>query len=211
RRGFLSCPHVDREQAVEALQLLRRVVGQARDDTTLQNWGVIWMVHAVSNAAGFIATNVLFWRGHHAPGPYALLWSAIVTFNIGSIFVLKSHPSGAWTFFENMIWLIWLTFIGTVILTGVVNTLSGFEVMRLAPVIAVLSAFAFSMMGGMMGKKWFVGSALFAAAAMAMALFPRWQFVILGTLWGVVQFVSRASLHRQRKRRLTAGAPARLV
>ena len=36
---------MDREQAVEALQLLRRVVGQARDDTTLQNWGVIWMVH----------------------------------------------------------------------------------------------------------------------------------------------------------------------
>src|SRR5262249_32724865 len=128
-----------------------------------------------------------------------------------SIFVLKSHPSGAWTFFENMIWLIWLTFIGTVILTGVVNTLSGFEVMRLAPIIAVLSAFALSMMGGMMGKKGFVGSALFAAAAMAMALFARWQFVILGPLWGVAQFAAGAFLHGQRKRRLAAGAPSRLV
>jgi len=202
---------VDREQAVEALELLRRVVGQARDDTTLQNWGVIWMVHAVTNAAGFIATNVLFWRGHSSPWPYALLWSVIVTVNIGSIFVLKSHPSGAWTFFENMIWLIWLTFIGTVVLTGVVNHLSGFEVMRLAPIIAVLSVFAFSMMGGMMGKKWFLGSAIFTAAAMAMALFPLWQFVILGTLWGVVQFAGGAFLHRQRRRRLAAGAPSRLV
>ena len=44
---------MDRAQAVEALELLRRVVGQARDDTTLQNWGVIWMLHGFTNGLGF--------------------------------------------------------------------------------------------------------------------------------------------------------------
>jgi hypothetical protein len=202
---------MDRAQAVEALELLRRVVGQARDDTTLQNWGAIWMLHGVTNALGFIATNVLVWRGHETPWPYAGLWTAILAFNIGSIFLLKAQPAGAWTFFESMIWLIWMTFIGAVALTGLVNHLGGFRVMQLGPVIAVLSAAAFSMMGGMMGKRWFLGTALFGATALAMAVFPRWQFVMLGLVWGVTQFGAGTMLHRQRKRRLAAGAPARLV
>lgn len=202
---------MDRAEAVEALELLRRVVGQARDDTTLQNWGVIWMVHAFTNAFGFVATNVLLWRGHEAWWPYASLWTLILAVNIGSIFLLKAHRAGTWTFFEKMIWLIWLTFVGSVALTGVVNVVGGFRVLQLGPIIAVLAAGAFALMGGMMGRRWFVGSALFTATALAMALWPAWQFVVLGLVWGFTQLVAGVVLHRERKRRLAAGAPARLV
>jgi len=202
---------MDREQAVEALELLRRVVGQARDDTTLQNWGVIWMVHAFTNATGFVLTNVLFWRGYQSPWPYALLWTIVLAINMSAIFVLKAQPAGAWTFFESMIWLIWMTFIGAVILTGVVNHVSGFRVLQLGPIIAVLSASAFSMMGGMMGRRWFIGTGLFALVAVAMAAFPQWQFVLLGLSWGLVQLVAGIVLHRERLRRLAAGSTARLV
>jgi hypothetical protein len=202
---------MDREQAVEALELLRRVVGQARDDTTLQNWGVIWMLHAVTNGVGFVLTNVLVWRGYVSPWPYVMLWALILPVNIGSIFFLKAHPAGVWTFFESMIWLVWLTFIGAVLLTTVSNFLSGFQILQLGPATAVLSAYAFAMMGGMMGKTWFGGAAVFAAAALAMGLFPTWQFVILGIAWALVQSVAGAILHRQRRQRLAAGAPVRLV
>ena len=44
---------MNREEATQALELLRSVVSQARDDTALQNWGVIWIVHAVTNGAAF--------------------------------------------------------------------------------------------------------------------------------------------------------------
>src|SRR5215831_18837437 len=98
---------MDRKEAVEALELLRRVVGPARDDTTLQNWGEIWMVHAVTNGAGFILTNVLVWRVYESLWPYAGLWTVVLTVNMSSIFLLKAQPAGAWTFFEIMIWLIW--------------------------------------------------------------------------------------------------------
>ena len=77
--------------------------------------------------------------------------------------------------------------------------------------VAVLSAYAFAMMGGMMGKRWFLGAAVFAVAAVAMGAFPRWGFIILGTAWGIVQFSAGATLHAQRKRRLATGAEARLV
>jgi hypothetical protein len=134
---------MDRREATEALALLRKVVSQARDDTTLQNWGVIWMVHGVTNAAGFAATNVLMWRGYDRPLPYVILWACVLGFNIPSIFVLKSRTAGARSFIENQIWLIWLSFVAAVTLTAFVNHLSGFEVFTLGPMVAVLSAFAF--------------------------------------------------------------------
>jgi hypothetical protein len=140
-----------------------------------------------------------------------LLWAIILPVNMTSIFLLKSHEAGAWTFFESMIWLIWTTFIGATLLASVANYLLGFRIDQLGLVVAVLSAYAFSMMGGMMGKRWFVGATLFALAALAVGAFPNWQFIILGLTWGIVQFVAGATLHAQRKRRLATGAAARLV
>jgi hypothetical protein len=204
---------MNRQEAVEALELLRKVVGQARDDTTLQNWGVIWMVHGVVNAAAFTATNGLMWRGYDSPWPYVALWSVVLFFNIPSIFLLKSRTAGARTFVENMIWLIWTTFIATVALTGLANHLSGFKVFTLGPVIGILSAFAFSMMGGLMGRKWFLLAGVFALASLAMAVLPDWQFVILGSVWGICQFAAGFLMDRARRRRLAvlASPQARLV
>jgi hypothetical protein len=204
---------MNRQEAVEALDLLRKVVAQARDDTTLQNWGVIWMAHGVTNGAAFLTTNYLMWKGYLSPWPYAALWTGVLLFNVPSIFVLKSRSAGARTFVENMIWLIWLTFIATVILTGLANHLSGFKVFTLGPVIGVLSAFAFSMMGGLMGKTWFTVAGVFGLSSLAMALFPDWQFVILGVVWGVCQFTAGVLMHRGKLRRLARGeaSEARLV
>ncbi|HEV7499937.1 MAG TPA: hypothetical protein VGQ33_08040 [Vicinamibacteria bacterium] len=202
---------MDRGQAVEALELLRRVVTQARDDTTLQNWGVIWMFHGVTNGLGFVGTNLLMWRGFTSPWPYVMLWGVILPVNMTSIFLLKSRQAGAWTFFESMIWLIWMTFIGAALVATLANALLGFSLIQLGPVVAVLSGSAFSMMGGMMGRRWFLGAALFAVAAVAMAALPQWQFIVLGLTWATVQFVAGATLHAQRKRRLATGTEARLV
>ncbi len=204
---------MNRQEAVEALELLRKVVSQARDDTTLQNWGVIWMVHGIVNAGAFLATNLLMWRGHESPWPYVALWSMVLLFNIPSIFVLKSRSAGATTFLENMIWLIWMTFIATVALTGLANHLSGFKVFTLGPVIGILSAFSFSMMGGLMGKKWFLIAGVFALASLAMSLYPDWQFVILGAVWGCCQFIAGLFMDRARRRRVALSTPpqARLV
>ena len=204
---------MNRQEALEALALLRKVVSQARDDTTLQNWGVIWMVHGVTNAAAFLATNFLMRQGHLSPWPYVTLWSAVLVFNIPSIFLLKSRTAGARTFVENMIWLIWLTFIATVALTGLSNHLSGFKVFTLGPVVGILSVFSFSMMGGLMGKKWFVVAGVFALASLAMALYPAWQFVILGLVWGSCQFTAGLMMHRARRRRVSdvGATEARLI
>jgi hypothetical protein len=203
---------MDREEASRALELLRTVVGQARDDTAMQNWGTIWIVHAFTNAGGFIATNLLLLHGFSARLTYVVMWAGIIGFNLGAIALLKSRRAGARTFVENQIWAIWSTFIGATALTALVNDLMGLPRFGLGPVIAILSAVGFASMGAVIGRRWWIGCAVFAAAAMAMAALPRWQFAILGVVWGVAQLAGGIWLSVERRKRLASGAPlARVV
>src|SRR5262249_5570374 len=102
---------MNREEASQALELLKRVVSQARDDTALQNWGTIWVLHGFTNSIAFVATNLLLRSGHATPLPYAVLWTAVLVFNLATIFLLKSGSSGVRSFVENQIWMIWSTFV----------------------------------------------------------------------------------------------------
>jgi hypothetical protein len=204
---------MNREEANQALQLIRRVVAQARDDSALQNWGVIWMLHAFVNAAGFAATHWLWARGHRAPGPYALLWAGVLTFNITSIFVLKrGQTAGARSFIERQIWAIWTTFIAGMVLVALINWLLGLDRLFMPAMGCVLFATAFSMMGALMGRVWFLVAGGFALAALGMTRVPDHAFLVLAALWFAVQFGGGLALHRARLRRLASGAVgARLV
>ena len=192
---------MNRDEATRALELLRTVVGQARDDTALQNWGVIWIVHAITNGAAFSTTQLLLWKGFQSRWPYILLWTLVVVCNIGLILLLKARRTGTKTFIENQIWSIWLSFIGAVMLTAVVNDLMGLRLLALGPVISILSAFGFSMMGAIMGRRWYLGTAIFGAASLAMAWWPRGQYFLLGGVWCVAQLVGGVWLERDKRRR----------
>ncbi len=192
---------MNREEATQALALLRTVVSQARDDTALQNWGVIWLMHAFTNGAAFSVTQLLIWHGAKARWPFIALWLATVTVNIGAIFLLKARRAGTKTFIENQIWSIWLSFIGAVVLTAVVNDLLGLALFSLGPVIGILSAFGFSMMGAIMGRRWYLGTVIFGAASLIMAALPRFQYLILGVVWCVAQLVGGAWLEIDKRKR----------
>lgn len=198
---------MDREQALHSLALLRKVVEQTRDDTALQNWGVIWMVHAVSNGGGFTVTNILLHLGYQTPWPFVGIWTGIIIFNIGSIFVLKTGSSGTRSFVERQLWCIWMTFIGAVMLVALVNYLLGDAIFRLAPIIGVLSAVGFSSMGALIERRFYVLAGWFAAVTLAMAWIPQWQFLILGSAWALTQGYVGYTLHREKRRRLRAGGP----
>jgi hypothetical protein len=205
---------MDREEATRALQLLRRVVDQAKDDTALQNWGAIWMVHAFTNAAGFVTTDALLRRGLFNPWPYVVLWTVLNTTNLLTVFFFKAKlPAGTRSFVERQVWLIWSTFVAGAALAAICNLLLGLDRLFAGPAMAVLAAFAFAMMGAL-DRRWFVAATTFAVAALAASLVPRWQFTIFGLLFAAFQFTGGAILHAERRRRLAAAggvAPPRLV
>ncbi len=199
---------MNREEAAEALALLTRVVRQARDDTTLQNWGTIWVIHGIVNGAAFIATDLLLQRGHESPLPYAALWAVTISLNLVGIFVLKEGRSGVPSFLEGQIWSIWSTFIAAMVLTALVNWLMGLRVFFMAPVAAILAAVAFSAMGGLMGRIWYVAAAFFALLSLAMAAYPQWKLTMFGIVWCVVQTGGGIVLTVQKRRKLAQGGPA---
>lgn len=197
---------MNREEAAEALQLLRRVVSQARDDTALQNWGVIWMAHAFTNSAGFVGTHVLYAQGHRTPGPYALLWGAIIPLNLLSIFWLRrNEAAGVRTFIERQVWSIWTTCMAGMVLVALINWMLGLDLLFMPPVACVLIAMAFSVMGAIMGRAWYLASALFALAALGIARVPDQGFALLAGLWGVTQLLGGVLLYQARRRRLAEG------
>jgi hypothetical protein len=204
---------MNREEAQEALTLLSKVVRQARDDTSLQNWGLIWITHAFTNGAGFVGTNVLMRAGYEAIWPYAVVWGSVLVVNFVTILMLKSATAGARTFIDNQVWIIWTGFILAAALTALVGWIGGHSVATLGPMIAVLAAFAFGLMGGVMGRHWFGASALFVVTAVVMAAVPGWQFVVMAIAWGGVQLVGGILLHRSKRQRLAQadGAEPRLV
>lgn len=187
------------------------MVEQAKDDTALQNWGVLWMLHGATNAVGFFATDFLLGRGRLDPLPYVILWSSVIGFNLLSVFLLKERRAGARSFVETQLWSIWTTFIAAVALLALLNHLMGLRTFFLGPVIGVLAAVSFASMGSIMGTRWYVGAGVFTLAALAMATWPGRQFAILGAVFGTMQFLGGAALHRDKRRRLQAGAGPRLV
>jgi hypothetical protein len=202
---------MNREEAARALAVLRSVVEKARDDTALMGWGRIWIVHAFTNGGAFIATDRLIAAGHLMSAPFIAMWAAVIAVDIASIFVLKRRRAGARTFIETQIWAIWLTFIGSVVAVGLINHLMGLKLFFLGPVIGVLSAFGFSMMGAVMGRRWYLGVLIFLGAAVAMAVFHTRQFLILGATWGLAQLAGGIWLELDRKKAVRAGGAPHLV
>jgi hypothetical protein len=194
---------VKREEATEALALLRRVVKEARDEAALQNWGPVWIAHAFTNGGAFVATDVMVRRlGTSNVWPYAGFWTAVVIVNFLAILLLKRGGGGVRTFIENQVWLIWTSFIGAAALICILNWVMGTDRIFAGVAMGVMTAYGFAMMGGVMGRRWFAWTALYAAGSAAMAFLPQWQFTILGALYAVSQLTGGIWLMVE-KRRMT--------
>src|SRR5258708_7608865 len=202
---------MERQEAMQALELLRRVVSQTRDDTAMQNWGLMWIIQGMINCAGFMATSVLYWR--RAPAwVFPTLWFCIAAVDLAINFALKTRTAGTRSFVESQIYSIWLIFFASANLVGLINQLMGLEIFLMGPMLAVLAASSMAVMATIMGKKFFAPALAVALAAVLMALFREWQFVILGAVWGSFQVGVGMIFHRERLRRLALSArEARLV
>ena len=193
---------MDREEAEDALAMLRKLASKTRDDTALQNWGLIWMCSAVTNGTGFFATHMLMARGRFDPIPYVGLWSGVFLLNGLFIIFLKGKsradsPRSAPSFIDKQTLAIWNTFVLGMALTALVNYLLGIQVMLFMPAVAsILAAMTFSIMGSIMGRGWYAPAMMWALMAIVLALLPKAQFAIFAVMWALTQGGGGALLHR---------------
>jgi hypothetical protein len=197
---------MEKEQAEKALQIIRQVIENTRDDLIDRNWGLIWMVHSFINFAG-AACGTLIQRYDLPLYWYAAPLAAMTVLNILVVLVLVERDQGVHSYVERQLWAIWISFF--------VFTLAALAVMQIlqarpelfSPLFALTSGFAFAMMGVVFYRRFLAAGALFLAVMLAAALLPGVQWWLIGAAWWLATFVPGFVAHRERLLRRRAGGP----
>jgi hypothetical protein len=177
---------MDRADAERVLALVAEISGDQRGRIISERWWLVWIAVGVHMLVGSAVLQALLWQGEGSPAVFGalLVGYAIILFLI--IRLIHRRAGGQRTAVETSIWWIWSTqILGTFILT-LLEVITRQPLFALAPVHALLAAFAFSVMAMLTDRFFLVHSGLFAAVAVAMALLPGYQFLIYGLVWFVV-------------------------
>jgi len=187
---------------------LRLLVGRFFRDTphapVLENWGLLWMWHAVVVIALCTTTNLLHWVGIESPGPYLGLW--MIGFGTwAAIFWALRRRAGPITFVEKQIAHVWGGSVLASTSLFLVEIILGLEVLALSPVLALLSGMVFFVKAGILSGTFYVQAFFTFATAPIMAFFPRIGLTIFGLVTAVCFFVPGLKYHRQRVRQRIPG------
>ena len=196
---------MEREQAEQALSLIRKVVDQTRDDLVAQNWGLLWMLHSFSNLAAFVVIGLVV-EARALPLPFYLLpLIAAGAVNGVCIVLFSKRDQGLQSFVEQQMHGIWGAFILGTGIAGLSLHLAHAPPSLFVYVVALTSGISFAMMGTVFTRKFFGVAAAFALVMAAFPFFPsgggRW--LTLGGLWWVTLFGIGFTMHRVRLSRKT--------
>ncbi len=171
-------------------QVVARLFRETHHATVLENWGVLWMWHAVLLLTLCVVTNWLYLRRTAWPvfdehWPYVLLWGGGLLI-WAPIFWALRRRSGPVTAVERQIAHAWGGSIVAVILLFVVESLLGLPVLRLSPVLGLIGGLVFVVKAGTLTGAFYFNAAALFACAVAMAALDGAGFRFSLTLFGVV-------------------------
>ncbi len=159
-------------------------------------------------------TQLFVWGGETRLFVIVGLWRLHVAL-IPPIILFVHRRTGVQMTAETCIWWIWASFIVCGSLVAVSNHTAGLPLFFTAPVLALLAAFAFSMMAKVTHRLFFLCAALLLLVMVATSLFSGVQSLIYGGSWfavlvGLFFRVQRSYAPTRRRRCETAGLPSAL-
>ena len=176
---------VDRTQAQDVFALLADLKGDLRERQIVERWWLVWVVAGLQIVVTNAVTQWLVWRGVGSAGPHTVVWGTQTLVLVLTIRLIHRRRGGQRSQRERFIWWIWISFLVAAGFVALMNTLLGLPILFTAPMVAVLAAFAWSMMAMAVHRAFAGGVAMFLAAALLMSLAATWQFVIYGGAWAV--------------------------
>jgi hypothetical protein len=177
---------MDRSDAERVIALVAEIGGDLRGRIISERWWLVWIAVGVHMLVASTLLQVLLWHGEDRPPVLAslLFLYAVILFII--IRFIHRRAGGQRTATETYLWWIWTSHILCTLVLPLLEALAGLLPFQLAPVLGLLSGFAFSMMA-MVTHRWFLTHALFfAAVAVAMSALAHYQFLLYGIAWFVV-------------------------
>ena len=190
--------------------VLARVFRETHHATLLENWGLLWMWHALVLLVICVVTNAFHaqreaWDVMATTTPYVLLWGGALAV-WAPIFWRLRHRAGPVTAVERQIAHLWGGSVAAVMLLFWVEHLIGLPVLTLSPVLALINAMVFVVKAGVLAGAFYVHAAALFATGVAMAWLQGvgWPYGL--TLYGVVSaltfFVPGLKYWRQSRSRL---------
>jgi len=189
-------------------QVLSRVFRETHHAAVLENWGVLWMWHSLVVLSLCVVTNLLQWRdaadSNPSRWPYLGLWCVGLSI-WAAIFYSLRRRAGPVTFIERQIVHVWAGSMIASMLLYFVEWMLDLPVLKLSPVIALVSGMVFLVKASLLnGRFYFQAAALFLTGAV-MAIIPRTtlpdvSISVYGVVSGLSFFVPGMKYYRQRKR-----------
>jgi hypothetical protein len=177
---------MERANAERIFALLNDINGDLRGRVIPERWWLVWITMGVEILITSIITQLLRWSGEQSLEVYLAIWSVHVALIAPIIFYIHRRSGGQRTATETYIWWIWATYI-------VCSTIAAFFSQHVteptrsaAPLVALLAAFAFSMMAMISHRYYLAGAVIFIGVTFAMTLFPHVEFLIFGGVWFLV-------------------------
>lgn len=178
-------------------QVFARLIRETHHAVVLENWGRLWMWHSLVLLIVCVATWTFEWLEMKNRIIYTTLWTAgIGTWTV--VFWMLRRRMGPVTFIERQIAHVWAAAIISIGAIFLLEWWLNLEVLTLAPLIGALAAMTFLIKAGMFSGAFYIQAVALMATAVAMALFPRWDLLILGFVVAPCLFIPGLKYSRQR-------------
>ena len=179
-------------------QFLSRALRPTHQVDLLQNWGLLWMWHALALLVLCLITTAFQWSGTASRVPYLLLW----TVGLGAwalAFWQLRRRAGPVTFVERQIAHVWAGSMACVGMLYALEALLGLPVLKLSPVLGLVAGTVFLIKAGMLSGEFYIQAAVLYATSLAMALWPQWSLVVFGFVSALCFAVPGYKFYRQRQ------------
>jgi serine/threonine protein kinase len=182
--------------------IFNRTFRETPHAVVMENFGLLWMLHSVVVLLMCGLTTWLACQEVKNPLWYLLLWGGgLIVWAF--IFWQLRKRAGPVLFVERQVAHVWGGAIAATIGVFVVEYLLGLEVLKLAPMLAVIAGITFAVKAGMLSGVFYIAAAAEFLTAVPMALppfYPRYGILLFGMVTAVCFFLPGLKYHRQRLR-----------
>ena len=188
--------------------VVSRLFRETHHATVLENWGLLWMWHALVLLTVSVLTNALYWLNDENRIHYFLLWTAGLG-TWATVFWLLRSRMGPVTFVERQIAHVWASSMIGIALLFPMEYLLGLGVLTLSPILGLTSGMVFLIKAGILSGTFYLQAVALFVASIAMAAFPHFAHVIFGVVSALCFFLPGWKYYQQRierERRLEVAA-----
>jgi serine/threonine-protein kinase len=171
------------------LRLVRLLLRESQHREVMVQWGYVWMGHAALIFALFLITNLLTWVGVVHPMPYVVLWSIGLLALVAVVWWFRYRDGVRLTPIERQIGQVWAMFALGAVLTGVINHLMGFEVMKLLPIVVLECGIGMGCTAAILGGSFYPLALACVVLAVVLAVVPSVGPLLFGTVFAIGLFV----------------------